>query len=42
MREVERPKNIPRSLLHEEQLNGTEDGDEGEFFWKFEDSGKKI
>jgi hypothetical protein len=32
MREVERPKDIPRSLIHEEVLNGTDDGEEGRQF----------
>jgi hypothetical protein len=29
MRDVERPKDIPRSLLHDEALNGGDEGDEG-------------
>ncbi|KAI6171276.1 hypothetical protein M3Y97_01052900 [Aphelenchoides bicaudatus] len=29
MREVERPKEIPRALLHDESLNGSEEGEEG-------------
>jgi hypothetical protein len=32
MRDIQRPKEIPRALLHDESLNGSEEGEEGKYY----------